>query len=60
MQINGKLRGTVRLPADAGKEEAIAVAKADPKIAAQLAAIDVIKEICVPGKIISFVGKPKA
>ena len=60
VQINGKLRGTVRLPADAGKDEAIATAKADPKIAAQLAAIDVIKEICVPGKIISFVGKPKA
>ena len=36
------------------------VSAVTPKIAAQLTAIDIIKEICVPGKIISFVGKNKA
>ena len=57
MQVNGKVRGTVSLPLNCPKEEAIALAKADPKIAAQLAGKTVIKEISVPNKIVNLVVK---
>ena len=57
VQVNGKVRGTVSLPLNCPKEEAIALAKADPKIAAQLADKTVIKEISVPNKIVNLVVK---
>ena len=57
VQVNGKVRGTVSLPLNCPKEEAIALAKADPKIAAQLAGKTVIKEISVPNKIVNLVVK---
>lgn len=57
VQINGKVRATVELPLNCEKDEAIATAKADERIAAQLAGKTVIKEICVPNKIINIVVK---
>ncbi|MBE6563999.1 MAG: leucine--tRNA ligase [Ruminococcaceae bacterium] len=57
VQINGKLRGTVALPADVEKDAALAAAKADARIAANLEGKTVIKEIFVPKKMISFVVK---
>ena len=59
VQVNGKLKGTVKIPAECDKDTAIGIAKADEKIAGVLAGFDVKKEIFVPGKIISFVGQPK-
>jgi len=60
VQVNGKLKGTVKIPAECDKDTAIGIAKADEKIAGVLAGFTVKKEIFVPGKIISFVGQPKA
>ena len=57
VQINGKLRGTVALPLNCPREEAIAIAKADEKIAAAIAGKTVIKEISVPNKIVNIVVK---
>ncbi len=57
VQISGKLKGTVVVAADASKDEMIAVAKANPKIAAQLEGKTVIKEIAVPGKLVNIVAK---
>ena len=57
VQINGKVRGLVVLPTDCQKEEAFAIAKADEKIAAQIAGKNIVKEIYVPNKIINFVVK---
>ncbi len=57
VQVNGKVRGTVALPVNCPKEEAIALAKADPKIAAQLEGKTVVKEISVPNKIVNLVVK---
>ena len=39
------------------KEDAIAAAKADPKIAEQIEGKTIVKEISVPGKIVNIVVK---
>ena len=57
VQVNGKVRATVELPADCPKEEAIALAKADERIASLIDGKTVIKEICVPNKIVNIVVK---
>ena len=57
VQIGGKLKGTILIPKDAAKEDAVAAAKADPKIAPQLEGKTVVKEIYVPGKIVNIVVK---
>jgi len=57
VQISGKLKSTVRIAADAGKDDAIAAAKADEKIAALLEGKTIVKEIYVPGKIVNIVAK---
>ena len=55
VQINGKVRATVMLPVGCSKEDAIAAAKADPKIAEQIEGKTIVKEISVPGKIVNIV-----
>ena len=55
IQINGKVRAVVTIPANAGKEEILAAAKADPRIVAALDGKTVVKEIVVPGKIVNIV-----
>ncbi len=54
VQINGKMRATVKLPVDAQKDEAIAAGKA--ALGDKLSG-NVIKEIYVPGRIINIVAK---
>ncbi len=57
VQINGKVRATVELPLNCPKDEAIALAKADARVAAQIAGKTVVKEISVPNKIVNIVVK---
>ena len=57
VQFNGKLRGTVTLPLNCPKDEAIAIAKADEKIAPMLEGLTIVKEIAVPNRIVNFVVK---
>ena len=57
VQINGKVKGKVTLPRDCTQEEAIAIAKADIKIAEALSGKNIVKEIYVPNKIMNFVAK---
>jgi leucyl-tRNA synthetase len=55
VQVNGKVRAQVTVPADAdaaGLEEA---ARADEKVAAQLAGRTVRRVIAVPGRLVNFV-----
>ncbi len=54
VQVNGKLRGTVTIPLDCSKDEAIAAAK---KALGDKIGGEVFKEIYVPGKIINLVVK---
>jgi leucyl-tRNA synthetase len=55
VQVNGKLRGTIEVPASASKEEAEALARANPNVAAFLEGQTVRKVIVVPGKIVNIV-----
>ena len=57
VQISGKVRATVELPLNCPNDVAIATAKADPKIASMLEGKTIIKEICVPNKIVNIVAK---
>ena len=57
IQVNGKLRGTIKLPMNTPKEEAIAAAKADERVAAFIEGKTIIKEIAVPNKIVNLVVK---
>ena len=55
VQVNGKLRARVQVAADISKEDAIAAAKAEEKVAAALEGKNVVKEIYVPGKLVNLV-----
>ena len=55
LQINGKLRGSIKVPREASKEETIELAKAE--LLNKLEGTEIVKEICVPGKIVNFVVK---
>ncbi|QNK00508.1 leucine--tRNA ligase [Dyella telluris] len=55
VQVNGKLRGTIEVAANASKEEAEALALAQPNVVAFLEGQTVRKVIVVPGKIVNIV-----
>ena len=55
LQVLGKVRSRMTISADTPKEEVLAAAKADSKIAALLAGKTIKKEIYVPGKLVNFV-----
>ena len=57
VQICGKLRSTITVSKTAETADAIAAAKADPKVAAALEGKTVFKEIYVPGKIVNIVAR---
>ena len=57
VQVCGKLRGTIMIPADATKEDMIAAAKADEKIKPWIDGKTTVKEIAVPGKLVNIVVK---
>lgn len=54
VQINGKVKGKITIPADADKDAAIAAAKAalEDKYPE-----NIVKEIYVPGRIVNIVAK---
>lgn len=55
VQVNGKLRGTIEVAADASREAVEVAALTEPAVAAFLAALTVKKVIVVPGKIVNIV-----
>ena len=55
VQVNGKLKATVQLPKDCPAAEAIALAKADERVAAAVEGKTVVKEISVPNRIVNIV-----
>ena len=55
VQINGKLRARVSVPANAGPEEVEMVARSDERIVALLAGKAIRKTVVVPGKMVNFV-----
>ena len=57
VQVNGKIRARLTIPAAAQAADAIAAAKADEKIAAEIAGRQLVKELYVPGKLVNLVVK---
>lgn len=57
VQINGKIRARLSVPADIESDKAIALAKKDEGIAAALEGKNIIKEIYVKGKLVNIVAK---
>jgi leucyl-tRNA synthetase len=55
VQVNGKLRGEIRVAADAGESEVRAAAEAEEKVRAALAGKALRKVIFVPRRLINFV-----
>ena len=56
-QVNGKIRGKLTVPADISQEEAIAMAKAEPRVAAEIEGRKIVKELYVKGKLVNIVAK---
>ena len=55
VQINGKLRGLIRIPADADRQAQEEVARAEPKVAEMLRGKTIRKVIVVPKRMVNFV-----
>ena len=58
VQINGKVKGTVWIGAQDTKEQIQEKAMAEPKVAAALEGMQVVKVIVIPGRIVNIVVKP--
>lgn len=55
VQVNGKLRGRITVPADASREDIIARATADEAVARHIGDQALRKQIVVPGKLVNLV-----
>jgi leucyl-tRNA synthetase len=57
VQVNGKVRGRVRVATDADDGAHEAAARAAPSVATALDGADVVKVVVVPGRMVNFVVK---
>ena len=57
VQVNGKVRGQITVPSDADAASVLAAAKDNEKVKAYLEGKNVVKEIVVPGRIVTLVVK---
>jgi leucyl-tRNA synthetase len=55
VQVNGKLRGTIRIGVTASADEATAAAMKEPNVAAHVTGKNVKKVVYVAGKILNFI-----
>jgi len=57
VQVNGKLRATIKVPSDATKEVVLKASKNIENVNKHLSGVAILKEIYVPGRIVNFVVK---
>ena len=57
VQVNGKVRAVIEVPADAGQDQVLDVAKSTPNVQRHIGDKTVVKEIYVPGKLVNLVAK---
>ena len=57
VQVNGKARGQITIPADADQDLAVSAAKEVDRVMAQLDGKDIKKVIYVPGRILNLIAK---
>lgn len=55
LQINGKVKGSLKIEADANKDNVLALAK--ESLSDKLEGLNIVKEIYVPGRIVNIVAK---
>src|SRR5437588_738084 len=55
VQVNGKLRGSIRVPKAAGRSEIEKLARANPNVQRFVAGQDVKKVVVVPGRLVNLV-----
>ena len=55
VQVNGKLRDRLRVPADIAEDELVALALASERVRAHLDGGEPRQTIVVPGKLVNFV-----
>ena len=60
VQVSGKVKANIVVPADASDEDIVAAALADPKVAKLAEGMNLVKSIVVKGKLVSLIFKPKA
>ena len=58
VQVNGKLKTTVKIPVDADDETVLGIAKADEKIQKLMNGMDIVRTIVVKNKLVNIVLKP--
>ena len=58
VQVNGKIKTKLNIPADADKDCVLELAKADENVKKAIDGMTVIKEIVVPKKLVNLVVKP--
>ncbi len=58
VQINGKVKSVIAVGADDSKEQILEKSLADPKTAAALEGMQIVKTIVIPGRIVNIVVKP--
>lgn len=58
VQVNGKIRARMNVDANITAADAIALAKTDEKVAAEIANAVIVKELYIPGKLVNIVIKP--
>ena len=57
VQVNGKLRGKIKVSANSEKDEILAIARAEDNVSKFLQDKEILKEIFIPNKFINFVVK---
>ena len=60
VQVSGKVKANIVVPADASDEDVVAAALAEPKIAKLAEGMALVKSIVVKGKLVSLIFKPQA
>ena len=60
VQVSGKVKANIIVPAESTDEEIVAAALADSKIAKLAEGMNLVKSIVVKGKLVSLIFKPQA
>ena len=58
VQVNGKVRANIVVPADADNDAVTAAAQADPKVQKFTDGMALVKTIVVPGRLVNLIVKP--
>lgn len=57
VQVNGKIKAKINVPAEAGQDEVLGLAKAETAVAAAIDGKNIVKEIYVKGRLVNIVVK---